>query len=112
MKPQQTFTGFLADLRSGKTLEELDAAMIDMAEMVSETQKPGTITLTLKFKPMRRGNTMEITDTVKTVLPQYDRGADIFFVTPENHLTRYMPRQQDLPLEAVDQAVVPLRKAQ
>lgn len=85
--------------------------MSELVERVNDTQKAGKIVLTITVKPTRREGTVEIMDTVKATLPEFSRGADLFFVTPENNLTRELPRQQALPMGVDDQGVVPLRKS-
>lgn len=80
------FTDTLRDMRNGQTVRELTDAMADVIQRVKDTGKAGELTLKLKIAPASRGGevtTVIVTDNVTTKLPVMERGASIFFTTPE-----------------------------
>ena len=93
MKP---FNQTIAELRRGKTVEELTDAMAELVAKCTETGKGGSLQLTIKIAPGKSGQ-LEITDSIKVSVPQFARESSLFFVTPEGNLSRNDPRQDELP---------------
>lgn len=98
------FADVLRELSGGNTYEELTSALAEVVEAVIETRKSGSISISLSIKPNGDGAVM-ITDDIKTKVPQPARGTTVFFATSGGSLVRQDPRQQDLPLRRVEQAV-------
>lgn len=93
---RQAFSDFLEN--SAPFLgEEATEALNDLVHATTETGKAGSITLTIKMKPIGgKAGQMELDTDVKTKLPTPTRGKTILFTTPDNNLQRSDPRQQTL----------------
>ncbi len=94
------FSDWLRDQRGGDAHAELSEALNELVESVAETGKGGQLTFVVKAKPAGKGDhgTVVVSDTTTLKKPQPERGEAIFFVTDNSNLTRYNPRQQELPL--------------
>ena len=88
------FDHTLREIRFGECLDELTAELGKLVAAVSNTGKAGSLTLTIKMKPV--GAAIEITDDIKDKVPALSKGTSLFFATPENNLVRNDPRQPDL----------------
>jgi len=98
----------LRDLRNGRTHDELSDQLNELVEAVIATRKKGTITLTINVQPATKahdGSALLLSDEIKLVKPKFDRGASIFYATPENNLQREDPKQRKLNLEGFDGGV-------
>jgi hypothetical protein len=93
---RQAFADFLA--HSAPFLgEEATEALNDLVHATTETGKAGSLTLTIKMKPIGgKAGQMELETDVKAKLPTPTRGKTILFTTPDNNLSRQDPRQQTL----------------
>lgn len=92
---QKPFNLFLPEMRFGETVAELTEKMNELVAAVGNTNKTGSITLTIKLKPAG-GGAIEITDEIKAKIPTLPRGTSLFFATPEGNLQRNDPRQGEL----------------
>ena len=63
------------------------------------TGKVGSITVSLKIKAKGNSGQIEITPTIKAVVPEHERGNVLMFATPEGNLQLEDPRQQKLELK-------------
>lgn len=96
-EPPRDFAAFLLEHAQGKTHAELSHALRDLVTSVVDTRKGGQLTLTVKIKPQPNiDGAVQIADTVKCTLPEYDRPESIFFVTQAGDLVRNDPRQTSL----------------
>lgn len=98
------FTDTLRDMRNGQTVRELTDALAEVIQRVKDTGKAGELTLKLKVAPASRGGdvtTVIVTDNVTTKLPVMERGASIFWTTPDNSLSLDNPDQRKLDLREV-----------
>ena len=93
---RQAFADFLAN--SAPFLgEEATEALNDLVHATTETGKAGSLTLTIKMKPIGgKAGQMELDTDVKAKLPAPTKGKTILFTTPDNNLQRSDPRQQTL----------------
>lgn len=93
---RQAFADFLAN--SAPFLgEEATEALNDLVHATTETGKAGSLTLTIKMKPIGgKAGQMELETDVKAKLPTPTKGKTILFTTPDNNLQRQDPRQQTL----------------
>ena len=104
--PARTFGQFLAEAEDGQLHadlgRELEAIVATLDERIrgGAGKAKGTLTITLSFTLDNHG-VCEVDGTIKTTLPKVERARSIFWVTPENHLSRFNPRQQSLPLHDV-----------
>lgn len=106
MKP---FTDTLNQLRFGTLNEDLTKALHELITACSDTQRAGTLTLTLALKP-GKGGQVEVFDDIKVKKPKEERGSSIMFATPEGNLQREDPRQMKLEgLRTVDMETGELR---
>src|SRR5690348_6051284 len=98
------FQQTILEINNGATLAELSEALQHVVAAVRGTGKSGSISLTLKVSPASKGttNVLLIESTVKTKLPEPERGLTIFYATEDNTLVRNDPRQQQLPLRVVE----------
>lgn len=93
---RQAFSDFLSN--SAPFLgEEATEALNDLVHATTETGKAGSLTLTIKMKPIGgKAGQMELETDVKAKLPTPTKGKTILFTTPDNNLQRQDPRQQTL----------------
>lgn len=98
---RKPFAAFIQEQRNGGLHGELSHGLAELVTAVQETQKPGTLTLTVKVQPNKDGVTMTVTDKVVSKLPEGDRGAAIFFIQGDGNLVRRDPRQLEMPLREV-----------
>lgn len=88
------FADWLREQRRGQTHDELTDALHELIAAVNETQKAGTLTFQVKIAPFKKnGEVLEVTDVVKTSLPQPDREAAIYFTDRDGNLSRDNPHQ-------------------
>jgi hypothetical protein len=99
---RKPFAAFIQEQRSGGLHGELSEALSELVLAVQETQRAGSLTLTVKVVPNKDGVTVTVTDKVSTKLPEADRGAAIFFMDKAGALVRRDPRQIELPLREVN----------
>lgn len=88
----------LQKLGQGHLIDEMHAAILDVAEEVAATGKDGTVTVTLKIShPKRADKTVVVIDEeVKRTMPKSDpKGAMFYALDAELH--ERDPRQGDLP---------------
>lgn len=97
------FTDLLRELRYGRSVEEATDLVTQVVAAVRETGKSGSLTVTLKFNPPRKGGIsyIEVVDEVSAKIPKPDQQASIFFPTADNGLSKQDPRQGALDLQLV-----------
>lgn len=98
---RRPFAAFVQEQRNGGLHGELSDALAELVSAVQETQKAGTVSLTVKVAPNKDGVTVTVTDKIAKKIPEGDRGAAIFFVMGDGNLVRRDPRQIELPLREV-----------
>jgi hypothetical protein len=96
----KTFAEVIGELEGGQFAEELAQAWTDMVAAVMETNKPGSITLTVGITPTGR-RTVKVAAVMKAKEPEHPRDATTFFVGNGNELFRDDPAQAQLPLGKV-----------
>lgn len=101
----QLFFEVIEQLRGGLPYELLHKRLMDVVEGVKESNKEGSITITLKITPAVEGNAdqVTVTDEIKSVRPKItgkdtkvDTGKSLFFTTVGNKLQRMDPRQKNI----------------
>ena len=102
--PSRSFGVFLAELEDGRLHGALTDALRDLIGDLEEARqrggKPkGKLTLTLNFT--HDDGIVECSADFATKAPKPPRGRSIFWVTPDNNLTRRNPAQADLPFRDV-----------
>ncbi|MFT9637415.1 hypothetical protein ACMZ49_08890 [Alcaligenes phenolicus] len=88
----KTFAEVLQDLRYGTLHDELTEKMQAVVNACISTGKAGSLTLQIKFKPGKSGE-LELTDAIKSAVPELEKGSSIMWATPEGNLQRQDPRQ-------------------
>ena len=92
--PDREFIDILTDLDDGNVNIQLTKLLPEVVRAVMETQKSGSLTLTLNVKPEKRMAVVKA--DIKTKIPAPANEATIFFTTEEGDLRRDDPRQQVL----------------
>lgn len=85
----------LAMLRYGTLDTELGAKLHELVTKCENTQRQGTLTITLKVKPAGPGR-IDIIDDFKMTPPKEEKGSSVMFVTPSGRLQRQDPRQLEI----------------
>lgn len=93
---RKPFAQLLEQVEFGNLSQEATDAMNDLVHACTETGKAGSITLTIKLKPIGNTGQMEIDANVKAKQPEPTRGKTFMFCTPDNNLQREDPRQKTL----------------
>ena len=93
----RSFAEYLREIDRGRLLTDLTADFKDLVRAVTETGKPGSLTLTLTLKPQGvAADTVMVEAAVKLKDPQPSRAGSLFFVSDDLNLTRRDPRQLEL----------------
>lgn len=95
---RRPFAAFLTEHRRGALHAELSESLATLASAVLEHGKTGTLTMTVKLHPNKDGHTVTVSDDVKVLAPQGDRGASLWFADSRGNLSRKNPLQTELPL--------------
>jgi hypothetical protein len=104
------FTDTLMALRFGTLADDLTDELNRLTAACSATGKQGTLTLVLKLKP-GKGGQIEVSDDIKTKLPEDEKGSSIMFATPDGNLQREDPRQLQIDgLRTVDMETGELKR--
>lgn len=107
MKP---FSDSLRQIRHGACEDELAEKLGELVRAVNETGRQGTLTLQLKVKQMRGNSALEITDVIKTSVPEPEKESSLFFSDDEGNLLRDDPRQRKMNLEPVKSEAKPVEE--
>lgn len=105
------FADWLQEQSSGRTHNDLSAALHALLEAVTRHGKAGKLTFTVKAKPMQGDmSAVVIADEVRLGAPEADRKANIYFLDEDGNPSRSDPRQMHLPLRpAPSEAVADTR---
>ncbi len=100
---RRPFAAFVQNHEYGATHDELTRGLHDLLGAVQNIGKAGSLTLTVKAKPVGRGDERQVTVavSVSTKLPEMGSIEAIYWIDDEGNLTRSDPRQQELPLQMV-----------
>lgn len=88
-------TDILRDIKKGRLVEEATAKLAELVRAVDETQKSGTLTITLTVKP-GDANEKTLVSAVKMSKPAKDIPEAIFFSDEDGDLHRTDPRQAEM----------------
>lgn len=97
------FNDMLEQLSGGLVCQALSDKLNDLSRAVNETNKSGSIAISITLKPNGEHGVTAATK-IKTNVPERPFGDTMFFVTAAGHLMRDDPRQQALPLRRIEQA--------
>ena len=101
----RAFHDLLREHRGGLTHDELSDALRDLVAAVTDEGKAGSLTFTVKIKPMGKGEGLEVSADIKSKPPAKTPGVSIFYATPENSLVREDPRQKSMDLREIGPAL-------
>lgn len=107
---QDLFAFMLAQLRNGKTQEELSQKLNELVTACRDTNQKGELQLTITVKP-DKGDSGQyfLRPDIKLKKPEFAAGDTLFWGTPEGNLQRTDPAQGDLDLRIVDQPIKPMK---
>ncbi len=93
----------LKTLGDGRVIDDLHEQLNECLMAVRMAHKKGKVVLTLVVTPSKDAEMSKVTvwGDVTSKIPHIERGADIFYVTGENGLSRRNPRQPALPPNTV-----------
>lgn len=94
----------LATLSRGNFIVEAGRKCWELTEAIVDVRAKGKLVITLDIEPGGfakdgRVNQFVIRPEVKITKPEHPQGKSIFFVTPDNKLTRNDPDQEELGFE-------------
>lgn len=99
---QDLYAFTLAQLRGGKTQEELSQELNQLVQECRTTGKKGSLTLTITVRPDKGDNGQYfLKPEIKVKAPQFETGDTLFWGTPEGNLQRTDPAQGDLDLRMI-----------
>lgn len=87
------FADFLREHNRGRTHDELSEKLREVVAAVTDTGKAGALTLVLKVTQQKKTLMLEISDDVKTRVPQHSRPASLWFIDKDGNVTRDNPDQ-------------------
>lgn len=105
----RSFGTFIAEVEDGELHADLSRQLQNLiAELhegraVGQSRATGKLTVTFDFA--LADGVVEVRADIASKTPKRPRGRSIFWVTPENNLTRRNPRQPDLPFRDVNASV-------
>lgn len=101
---QDLFAFTLAQLRGGKTADQLSAELNQLVQECRNTGKKGELILTITVRP-DKGDSGQyfLKPIIKVKTPQFETGDTLFWGTPEGNLQRTDPAQGDLDLKVVQE---------
>jgi hypothetical protein len=94
------FAAVLQEIGKGAAHARLSEALSDLVRAVTDTEKKGTLTLTITVEPTKGMDTLTVAANCTVKLPQ-EQQASIFFADPVGNLTRNDPHQPELPLRGL-----------
>jgi hypothetical protein len=89
------FTAFVQELRRGKVAVELSEKLAEVVHAVGEHHAPGSLSLTIKFKPDGDGQ-LTVQETITCKVPEAQRAPSIFFADEDGNLSRNPPGQLEI----------------
>lgn len=109
---KRSFMATVADLRNGRTQDELTNQLSEVIAAVEATGKKGTITLTINVSPAAKNSTLlKIEDTIVAKAPTSDRAPTLMFVDGDHNLSLNDPTAENRgPLKSVDDTRGPLKE--
>jgi hypothetical protein len=104
----RSFGTFVAEIEDGELHADLSRALQSLIAELHESRAVGqsraTGKLSVTFDFVLADGVVEVRADIASKTPKRPRGRSIFWVTPENNLTRRNPRQPDLPFRDVNAA--------
>lgn len=95
------FMDLIREHRRGLTHNDLTDKMREVLAAVAEEDKAGKLQVTFTFAPRAKGEGIDVAVTIDAKPPKSEPATSIFYLTPNNDLTRADPRQADMDLREV-----------
>lgn len=92
---RRSFQDVLTDIDQGRLHDQLTAAVPKIIEAVKETNRGGSLSLTLNFKPDSKGR-VNVSGKVSRKVPEPSLGSTIFYTDDVGYPHLSDPRQMDL----------------
>lgn len=87
------FMDFLREHGRGETHDLLSDMLHELVEAVAEANKVGKLVVTITMKPAGEHGAFALLVEAVSKLPKSPAKESLYFVTPENNLTRQSPQQ-------------------
>jgi hypothetical protein len=87
------------EVRNGGAAIEMQESLEKVIQAMRDTGKAGKVTLTLSVKPAMKGGDVDMVflqDTIKADAPKPNKKETVFFVSPDNQLSRQDTRQLNM----------------
>lgn len=97
--PLRPFNQWLLEQRGGTLHGELTDELAKVVAACLETEKAGSLTVTIAIRP-EEGGIVLVSDEIKAKVPE-NRGAALYYANERGSLSRENPRQPQLPLREV-----------
>ena len=94
------FAYVLSQLRGGRTQEELSETLQEAVNRARDTGRKAVLTFELTISPNGDTGQYNLTDKIKSKLPELARAHSLFYGTPEGRLQRTDPAQAELEFES------------
>jgi|GEM_PF-410637 len=108
---QTPFSQQIQHLNKGMLDDELTQLLSDVVKAVRETGKSGTVTLTLKVKPLNNkgidDDAVQVIPETKNMTPKLPQKAMVMWSTGDGDLLRRDPSQQEIDFTTVEAAAPP-----
>ena len=92
------FIDFLREHGRGETHDKLSDMLHELVEAVATENRKASMTITITMKPIEKTGAFELIVNPALKLPKRDGDSSLFYVTPDNNLTKSSPQQiLDLP---------------
>lgn len=93
------FAAVLQEIKRGRLHDELSKELHELIAAVTDTGKPGVITLQIKVEPAKktRGNMLVLADHVQVKKPTAERDVSYWFITPDGNLSKDDVNQPTIP---------------
>lgn len=101
---RKQFVQFAAEQRRGAMNADLSDALAELVQTITEVggKAKGSLTLKLDVSLNKDGYSVTVSDEIVLKLPKKETPSSLFFFDEHGNVSRNNPRQQELPLRAVD----------
>lgn len=94
--PASGINSLIDNVARGNFKDEVNKSLQGLVADIATTGRPGKISLEINIRPNRNTGTVEVSGEVKVKAPKAQVPASIFFIGPDNNLSRYDSRQLEI----------------
>lgn len=94
--PPRPFVDVLKETGKGTAHRDASHLLREVVAAVTDTRKPGTVTVTVKVEVPKKGDFLLVSAEAKAKVPELDAEASFWFVDGAGNLTRHDPNQLSL----------------